>query len=62
MKYALFPDDEATSKPIAVAPVAYPNEEACRGMLNLVRDNVAAPVQVERSSVLRRLPIDPDRW
>lgn len=60
-RWALFPDDEAVTKPVAVAPIAYRSEEACREMLDFVRRGVSAPIEVERRSDLRRLPIDPDR-
>lgn len=29
-RWALFTDDETITKPVAVAPIAYRNEEACR--------------------------------
>jgi hypothetical protein len=52
----------AITKAIAVAPIAYPTEEACRRMIGLVRDSLNAPVVVAAAEPGRcEVHIDPDR-
>lgn len=61
-RWALFAEHEAITKPIAVAPIAYPTEEVCRRMLDLVRVSLDAPIVVEANEPERCwIHIDPDR-
>jgi uncharacterized protein YegP (UPF0339 family) len=58
-RWALFAEHEPIKKPIAVAPIAYPSEEACRRMLDLVRASASAPIAVDQEE--QGVHIDPDR-